>query len=131
MNKTTKAILVCLALLVIGLIYKEASIYKERRHISEKIQSIELLTVKYGQILNETGMLKRKYAILKNRNLKDQEAEKTLAKIEIFLEKAVNIKIKYDKLVEDKIILIKKYNSISQQVLFYHGSLPKIMKSET
>ena len=130
MNKITKAILVCLALLVIGVIYKETSIYKERRHISEEIQSIEKILLKYEQILNEAEKLEQKFAILKNRELNDAGDKEVLAKVEKFLKTAKNIKFKYAKLLEEHKILAESYNLLSQQVLLYHGSLPKIIKPE-
>ena len=131
MNKITKAIVVCLALLVIGVIYKETSIYKERRHISEEIQSIEKILLKYEQILNEAEKLEQKFAILKNRELNDAGDKEVLAKVEKFLKTAKNIKFKYAKLLEEHEILVESYNLLSQQVLLYHGSLPKIIKPET
>jgi hypothetical protein len=131
MNKITKAILVCLALLVIGVIYKETSIYKERRHISEEIQSIEKILLKYEQILNEAEKLEQKFAILKYRELNDAGDKEVLAKVGKFLKTAKNIKFKYAKLLEEHKILAESYNLLSQQVLLYHGSLPKIIKPET
>jgi hypothetical protein len=131
MNKITKAILVCLAIVVIGVIYKETSIYKERQHISEEIQNIETILLKYEQILNEAEKLKQKFSILKSRELNDAGDKEFLAKVEKFLKGAKNIKFKYAKLIEEHKTLVAKYNLLSKQVLLYHGSLPKIIKPET
>jgi chemotaxis regulatin CheY-phosphate phosphatase CheZ len=131
MNKITKAIFICLALIVIGVIYKETSVYQERKQLSEEIHSIETLLSKYEQILHEADKLERKYAILKNRELNDEKSKDLLAKVEKFLKNSTNIKIKYVKLLEDHKRLADSYNTLTQQVLLYHGSLPKMIKSET
>jgi hypothetical protein len=131
MNKITKAILVCLALLVIGVIYKEISIFKERSHIFEEIQSVEKFLFKYEQILNEAEKLEQKFAILNNRELNDAGDKEFLAKVEKFLKPSKNIKFKFAKLLEEHKILAESYNLLSKQVLLYHGALPKEIKPET
>jgi hypothetical protein len=131
MNKITKAILVCLALLVIGVIYKEISIFKERSHIFEEIQSVEKFLFKYEQILNEAEKLEQKFAILNNRELNDARDKEFLAKVEKHQKTSKNIKFKFAKLLEEHKILAESYNLLSKQVLLYHGALPKEIKPET